>query len=945
MNKVKISNGKKGGVLEGPSHANGGIKAVVVDDNRPIEVEGGEVIINKHAAKKHWKELSKINQSAGNGVAIHEPQFKKGGQLTDIQQKKFGKVMHEFKEGDLRSGSKHGQKVTDRKQAIAIAYSEAKNVHEEGGNLKAKNKEVYKKWKQLVNMSYAELEKFYNSEEGKEAGLSKSEADSLGISNGRESAKWILKMKKTKVDDWTLPMWRWANKQISFISRMSGVKGDLYDDKGNKTRKHLALLIWGHNPNKKENGGSLTYKEKYNRKYDYDKNESHDLKEISEDTGVSKKGLQQIYNKGVGAYKTNPQSVRSNVHSKEQWAMGRVYSAVMGGKASKIDAKELKMSKGGNADEVIVYHGTTRKFNKFDSSKLGEATKSGDTAKSGFWFTDDISTAKSYARAENERKVDELLRSNNVKEAQKLENDIANNKDSKYLKTIELSYKKPFVIDAEGVNFHDYEDEIKDAIKIAKSNGNDVLIVKNLNDNADYSEYTPATHYCVFDNSIIKENKKDIKFATGGLIAPNGKKSNLTDEQYKLVRTPEFKAWFGDWENDPANASKVVDENGEPLVVYHGTKDKFFVFDLIHFGKTDMGFFGKGFYFTPNKETAETYASISEWDRINDTYNVDGIVLSCFLNLKNPIIISTKSDFINASGKREIREGYDGKIVIPNSFNSPNTEFIAFESTQIKLADGTNTTFNKNKDDIRFDEGGNADKKIVYHGGDEKITKMSSEFIKGGVRANLGYGVYFASTIYKAKTYGKEITLLDIAHLNFLDLNKKIDESFISQIKSLKEEETNSIFDTHIMIANANYYSIAKEFSKHIGDTIWNGWLYWMNTKSTNSDKFWANTLLKLGYDGVQQGDYEYCIFNFDKANKYLIEDNSDKFDEGGKIEKLYTIRDFDNDIIEYNITEQEVINFVNTLFHYDMEDEGAEEISSLEEAKQLLKTIDYKVI
>ena len=37
-------------------------------------------------------------------------------------------------------------------------------------------------------------------------------------------------------------------------------------------------------------------------------------------------------------------------------------------------------------------------------------------------------------------------------------------------------------------------------------------------------------------------------------LAPNGKPSNLTHEQWHLVRTPEFKAWFGDWENDPANA-------------------------------------------------------------------------------------------------------------------------------------------------------------------------------------------------------------------------------------------------------------------------------------------------------------------------------------------------------------------------------------------------------
>lgn len=38
---------------------------------------------------------------------------------------KVGKVMHEFKEGELHSGSKKGPKVTSRKQAIAIAMSEA----------------------------------------------------------------------------------------------------------------------------------------------------------------------------------------------------------------------------------------------------------------------------------------------------------------------------------------------------------------------------------------------------------------------------------------------------------------------------------------------------------------------------------------------------------------------------------------------------------------------------------------------------------------------------------------------------------------------------------------------------------------------------------------------------------------------------------------------------
>lgn len=107
------------------------------------------------------------------------------------------------------------------------------------------------------------------------------------------------------------------------------------------------IVIDGFDNEFKKGGNVETWRNKYNKKYGYSKNASHDLDEISKDTGVSVKGLQQIYNKGVGAYKTNPSSVRPNVKSKEQWGMGRVYSAVMGGKASKVDAKELKMNKGG----------------------------------------------------------------------------------------------------------------------------------------------------------------------------------------------------------------------------------------------------------------------------------------------------------------------------------------------------------------------------------------------------------------------------------------------------------------------------------------------------------------------------------------------------------------------------------------------------------------------
>lgn len=136
---------------------------------------------------------------------------------------------------------------------------------EKGGQLTNEEKDdIYSRWKNLINMSYSELEKFYNSEEGREAGLSNKEANKLGIDSGRESARWIMKMKNTNKSEWTPLMWRWAKKQISFVSRMKGNKGGLYDEKGEKTRKHTSLLIWGHNPNKKSDGGSIAI-EKVNK--------------------------------------------------------------------------------------------------------------------------------------------------------------------------------------------------------------------------------------------------------------------------------------------------------------------------------------------------------------------------------------------------------------------------------------------------------------------------------------------------------------------------------------------------------------------------------------------------------------------------------------------------------------------------------------------------------
>jgi hypothetical protein len=91
-------------------------------------------------------------------------------------------------------------------------------------------------------------------------------------------------------------------------------------------------------------------------------------------------------------------------------------------------------------------------------------------------------------------------------------------------------------------------------------------------------------------------------------LAPNGKPSNLNEAQWNQVRTPEFKKWFGDWENNPENASKVIDENGEPLVMYHGSPSvDIESFDINKAVRQKSGLREFANYFTSNKKLADLY--------------------------------------------------------------------------------------------------------------------------------------------------------------------------------------------------------------------------------------------------------------------------------------------------------------------------------------------------
>ena len=175
------------------------------------------------------------------------------------------------------------------------------------------------------------------------------------------------------------------------------------------------------------------------------------------------------------------------------------------------------------------------------------------------------------------------------------------------------------------------------------------------------------------------------------------------------------------------NSSKVLDENGEPKVLYHGTPNDFTTFDIDHLGETsgDRGLFGAGFYFNDVASYVEMFAHAK---------GGKGRVIATFLNLRNPYIVNnhTYEELLNHLGDgldkglvegmramskiaqvkvlvegRErlftdnlIKNGFDG--VIANSYYYEPLQIVAFSANQIKSATENNGDFSKENDDILF---------------------------------------------------------------------------------------------------------------------------------------------------------------------------------------------------------------------------------------------------
>ena len=168
-------------------------------------------------------------------------------------------------------------------------------------------------------------------------------------------------------------------------------------------------------------------------------------------------------------------------------------------------------------------------------------------------------------------------------------------------------------------------------------------------------------------------------------------KKQYGDEQ----KAENFAKWFGD--------SKVVDKNGNPLVVYHGTNA-----DFDEFKPTTIGALGKGSYFAFDKDAAKEWAA---------RYN-GGRVIEANLYSKNPLIIDNTNEspekvFARFGGKDDNetmqniqKAGYDAvwaKNPIKSKFGTVYPEIMVFDSTQIKSTDNKGK-FNPKNPNIKMEE-------------------------------------------------------------------------------------------------------------------------------------------------------------------------------------------------------------------------------------------------
>ena len=298
----------------------------------------------------------------------------------------------------------------------------------------------------------------------------------------------------------------------------------------------------------------------------------------------------------------------------------------------------------------IVYHGTDKIFEEF--SKDAEKATISDQ---GIFFA----PTKNQARNSGKIIVKAVINSNPL---------ISDNRIER------ISEKKKQELISQGYNgyVYSYNKIISSADDIVVFEPEQIHILGSKQDIEGFKDWKS-------NKSNLQEERRNAEKDGTWMKAPNGENSNLTEEQWLYVRTEEFKDFFGDWETDVENSSKIVDENGEPQVVYHGTNKEFETFEGVKIQGKELSFF------STDLEYAQAHSMKNE-------NGEKSIVKEVFLNIRNPI---EKNDINTLTVVKDIKadpsmknDGFIGrdKVTDKNVIVTTNVDQIrSFSEVQTKL--------------------------------------------------------------------------------------------------------------------------------------------------------------------------------------------------------------------------------------------------------------------
>lgn len=132
-----------------------------------------------------------------------------------------------------------------------------------------------------------------------------------------------------------------------------------------------------------------------------------------------------------------------------------------------------------------------------------------------------------------------------------------------------------------------------------------------------------------------------------------------------ITQSKQFIRWFGDWQNSPAKASKVVDNNGEPLVLYHQTEKEFTTFDTKQKGSGEFD--------------SEMPTGIFMKPTNNDIGVGGNIQMPLYASIKNPLIINNRSELVKFYDKN-----VQGYTKAKSAIDSVNEEYKAKFNEEMK---------------------------------------------------------------------------------------------------------------------------------------------------------------------------------------------------------------------------------------------------------------------